>query len=270
MCTLALGFQLDRRWPVVVAANRDELLDRPSQGWAVRLPRQARRQREPDPVGGEPVEPRHGVGESPLHAAPLDLQAGGTWIGVSPRGLFAGITNHYVRFDGAPDPTLRSRGELVPMALGAPDAAAAAQALQGLDASRWNPFHLVVADARDAFLFWYDGEEQGLDRLAPGLHLVTESDREGRGARAGWLRARWPSHPSLERLRELLVHHGDPPPAGAATCIHADPVYGTRSSAILRLAPDLGSSELFVAEGRPCLVPHQDRSDLLLALSRHP
>ncbi len=248
MCTLALGLHLDRRWPVLVAANRDEHLDRPSEGWALRVLRE-----------GQPGSVRA--------AMPLDRQAGGTWIGVSARGVFAGVTNHYVRFDGYPDPSRRSRGELVPLALTAGSAAEAAQALRPLDAARWNPFHLLVADARGAILWWYDGEEQGLEELGPGLHVVTESDREGRGARAEWLRARWPADPSLPRLRELLTHHGAPPPGGPATCIHGDPLYGTRSSAILRLAPDLGASELYVAESRPCTAPHENRSELLVALS---
>ncbi len=252
MCTLVLGLQLDRRWPVVVAANRDEHLDRPSEGWALRVLRQAQEVR--------PGEVRA--------ATPLDLRAGGTWIGVSAGGVFAGVTNHYVRFDGFPDPSRRSRGELVPMALAAGNATEAGRALRLLDASRWNPFHLLVADAHGAVLWWYDGEEQGLEELGPGLHVITESDREGRGARGAWLRARWPADPSLPRLRELLTHHGAPPPAGDATCIHGDPLYGTRSSAILRLAPDLGASELYLAEGRPCTAPHEDRSELLVALAR--
>jgi uncharacterized protein with NRDE domain len=271
MCTLAVGLQLDRRWPLVVAANRDEQLDRPSEGWALR-PRRPAAQGERS--------------TGPAWAAPLDLQAGGTWVGVSARGVsargvFAGVTNHFVRLGWKPDPTRRSRGELVPLALDHRSAPEAARALGALDAAQWNPFHLVVASAEGAFLWWYDGEEQGLAPLEPGLHVVTERDREGRGPRADRLRARWPAEPTLPRLRELLVHHGD---GGAerggmeellrtfdrsdATCIHGDPVYGTRSSVILRLAPDLAASELYVAEGRPCTAPHEDRSDLLLALAR--
>jgi uncharacterized protein with NRDE domain len=259
MCTLALGFQLDRRWPVVVAANRDEQLDRPSEGWAIRQGR-----------AGEPAR-----------ATPLDLQAGGTWMGVSARGVFAGVTNHFVRLGWRPDPALRSRGELVPLALAAPSAAEAAAALAGLDPARWNPFHLVVADARDAFLWWWDGESHALAPLAPGLHVVTERDPEGRGPRAERLRARWPADPSPVRLRELLAHHGAEGLEGAgierllrtfatsdATCVHGDPAYGTRSSAILRLTGDLASSELYVADVRPCLAPHEDRSELLVALAR--
>ncbi|HYD39629.1 MAG TPA: NRDE family protein [Anaeromyxobacter sp.] len=264
MCTLVLGYQLDRRWPIVVAANRDEQLDRPSEGWAVRGPAAAGLGRIPWPVC----------------AAPLDVQAGGTWVGVSARGLFAGVTNHFVRLGWKPDRTRRSRGDLVPLALAAGSAADAARSLAALDAAAWNPFHLLVADAAAAFLWWYDGEEQGMTPLDPGLHVVTERDREGRGPRAERLRARWPAEPSLPRLRELLVHHGDAAPGGGvdellrvldrgdATCIHGDPVYGTRSSAILRLARDLAASDLLVAEARPCVTPHEDRSELLVALAR--
>jgi uncharacterized protein with NRDE domain len=245
VCTLAVGFQLDRRWPLVVAANRDEHLGRPAEGWALR-----------------------GGGGAPAFAAPLDLQAGGTWIGVGPGGLFAGLTNHYLRFDGYPDPTRSSRGELVPLALAAGSAALAAAALRPLDAARYNPFHLLLADARDAFLFYYDGVEQGLEPLAPGLHVLTERDREGRGPRAEWLRARWPFDLSLPHLRELLTHHADPAGSPSATCIHGEPVYGSRSSAILRLSADLSTSELFVADGPPCISPHLDRSEVLRELSR--
>src|SRR3990172_78928 len=146
MCTLALGFQLDRRWPLVLAANRDERLGRPSEGWALREGACGQR-----------------------YAAPADLLAGGTWIGVSARGLVAAVTNYHTPLDWYPDPARRSRGELVPLpppppgprapprrsrgelvplALAAGDAAGAAGALARLEASRWNPFHLVVADGR--------------------------------------------------------------------------------------------------------------------------
>lgn len=265
MCTLAIGFHLDRRWPVIVAANRDEQLARPSEGWAIRAPRQA------------PGDRAGGI----AWAGPLDLQAGGTWMGVSARGVFAGVTNHFVRLGWSPDPTRRSRGDLVPMALVAASAADAAAAFSRLDAAQWNPFHLVVADARGAFLWWFDGESSALAPLDPGLHVVTERDPEGRGPRAERVRARWPADPSPVRLRELLVHHGAEGLEGAgmekllrtfatsdAACVHGDPAYGTRSSAILRLAPDLAASELYVAEARPCTAPHEDRSALLVALAR--
>lgn len=244
MCTLAVALRADRRWPLVVAANRDERLGRPAAGWAVR-------------------EGRAGI----RHAAPGDLLAGGTWIGVSALGLFAALTNYHAPLEWYPDPARRSRGELVGLALAARSARAAREALAAAPAERWNPFHLLVADAEGAFLWWYDGERAGVRELAPGLHVVTERSPDGSCPRGDLVRARWPVEPSVAQLRELLTVHG-PAASPAATCIHGDPAYGTRSSAILRLAVDLRASELFVADGRPCAAPHEDRSALLAELAR--
>jgi uncharacterized protein with NRDE domain len=241
MCTLAFAFQTDRRWPLVVAANRDERLGRAAESWALR-----------EPAAG------------PRYAAPKDLLAGGTWIGVSARGLFAAVTNFHAPSGAFPDPSRRSRGELVGKALSHPDAAAARTALSAEDAAAYNPFHLVVADAERAFLWRHDGERTALDDLAPGLHVVTEQAHEDRGPRGELVRARWPLGLEPAHLRELLTVHG----AGReGTCIHADPLYGTRSSTVLRLASSLGASELYVADGRPCTSPLEDRSRLLAALA---
>jgi uncharacterized protein with NRDE domain len=243
MCTLAVGFRTDRRWPLVVAANRDERTGRPSEGWAIRE--------------------RDGV----RYAAPGDLLAGGTWIGVSQAGVFAGLTNFHAPVTWYPDPARRSRGDLVPIALAMGSAAEARDAMARLDPPRWNPFHLVVADAETAFLWWYDGEDAALEPLSPGLHVVTESSPHGRCPRGELVRSRWPLEPTVPRLRELLTIHAPSATTGVGTCIHMDPVYGTRSSAILRLAPELSASELYATDARPCLAPHEDRTALLGALA---
>ena len=243
MCTLAVALGQDRRWPVVVAANRDERLGRPSEPWGLRE----------GPAGTR-------------FAAPRDALAGGTWIGLSARGVLAALTNYHAPFEWYPDDGRRSRGEIVGLALSAPDVGAARAALLAEEAHRWNPFHLVVADARDAFLWWYDGERAGVRELGTGLHVVTERSPDGSCPRGDLVRARWPVEPALPKLREVLTVHAPPPER--ATCIHMDPAYGTRSAAVLRLAPDLGASELYVAEARPCLAPLEDRSDLLAALAR--
>lgn len=243
MCTLAVAYGVDRRWPLLVAANRDERMGRPSQGWALRE-----------------------AGSGVRYAAPGDLLAGGTWMGLSDRGLFAGLTNYHAPFEWYPDPARRSRGEIVGLALASPSAAEARARLGDAPAERWNPFHLLVADARSAFLWWYDGERAAFRELAPGLHVVTERSPDGACPRGDLVRARWPLEPSVDRLRELLTIHEAQ--QGAGTCIHGDPAYGTRSSAILRVAEDLRSSELFVADGRPCVTPLEDRSALVAALAR--
>ncbi len=245
MCTLAVAVQADRRWPLVVAANRDERLGRPAEGWALR-------------VGAGGIR----------HAAPRDLLAGGTWIGLSERGVFAAVTNYHAPASWYPDPARRSRGELVPLALEASDAESARDALARLDAASFNPFHLVVGDGRGAFLWWYDGEAARLEPLAPGLHVVTERSPHGDCPRGQMVRARWPVDPSVPRLHALLTVHEPAPGAGLATCIHMDPHYGTRSSAILRLAPELRDSELYATDARPCLAPHEDRGAVIAALAR--
>jgi uncharacterized protein with NRDE domain len=241
MCTLAVDFHPGAAWPVVVAANRDERLGRPAEGWAIRQPRGA-----------------------PRFAAPRDLAAGGTWIGVSSDGLFAAVTNFHAGA-GFPDPQRRSRGELVPRALAHRDARSARPALAGLDAAAYNPFHLLVADADHAFLWHYDGERSALDDLPPGLHVVTEADPLGRCARGDRVRSLWPTHPDPPRLREVLVQHAA---SREGTCIHLDPHYGTRSSAILRLRPGLEGSTLHAANGHPCVTTLEDLSPVLDALAR--
>jgi uncharacterized protein with NRDE domain len=243
MCTLALSWRVDRRFPIVVAANRDERMGRPAEGWAVR----------DAPGGGRLVAPR-------------DAKAGGTWIGVSARGVFAGLTNYHAPLDWYPDLRRSSRGELVEVALGSESAAAARATFAATPAARWNPFHLVVADREDAFLWWYDGERAEVVDLSPGLHVVTERSPFGACPRGELVRSRWPLDLGVVKLREVLTVHAPPPER--ATCIHRDPEYGTRSAAVLRLGHDVAASELYAADARPCLSPLEDRSDLLAGLAR--
>jgi uncharacterized protein with NRDE domain len=245
MCTLAVAFQTDRRWPVVVAANRDERLHRAAEGWGLR-------------------DGSNGI----RFAAPRDRVAGGTWMGLSARGLFAGLTNYHAPLDWYPDPDRRSRGELVERALGFPSAVEARRGLAGVDPASYNPFHLVIAGADGAILWWYDGERSEVEELAPGLHVVTETAPHGEGPRGDLVRSRWPVDLALPRLRELLSINAAGPGDRAATCIHMEPVYGTRSSALLRIAVDLRATELLVADGPPCRAPFEDRGELVAALAR--
>ena len=79
MCFLLLLDRVDARYPILVAANRDEAWDRPSHGPRI----------HPCPAGGPDI------------LAPTDEVHGGTWIGLNGDGLFAAITN---RPSAAPDP----------------------------------------------------------------------------------------------------------------------------------------------------------------------
>ncbi|MBN2498661.1 MAG: NRDE family protein [Deltaproteobacteria bacterium] len=233
MCTLVLGLRAWEDADLLVAANRDERLDRRA------LPPRRFDDR------GLPV------------LAPQDIERGGTWLGLNARGLFAGVTNRF----GAPrDPRRRSRGELVFDALEAADCAQAAERLAGLQPGQYNPFHLLVADRRAGLMLVDDGRSLHRKELGPGLHVLTErSFSDAAPERETWLQARLASCarcPDAERFRELLsFHHPIDPFDG--TCVHVPWLgYGTRSATLIRLG---AGGDLFLhAEGPPCETPWAD------------
>jgi uncharacterized protein with NRDE domain len=236
VCTLILSYRQDPEWPVAVAANRDERLGRPA---------------------APPARVENG---SVAVLMPRDLEAGGTWIGLSARGGFAGLTN---RFGRAPDRGRRSRGELVPRALRAATARDAWRELRELRPADYNGFHLVVADGEAAFLIWSDGEAIRDEELRPGVHVVTERSLEAAPAslRHGWLEAEARRHGRLDDLAPLLVRHLEPSIDG--TCVHLPELgYGTRSSTLCGVGAR-GDLRFLHADGPPCRTAYQDLSGLL-------
>ena len=145
MCTLLLAWQVDPSRPLIVAANRDEFRARPTAAarfWP----------------------------EVPQMLAGRDLQAGGTWLGVTRQGRFAALTN--VREPGvAPPPGAPSRGRLVVEFLRGTLAPGAY--LAALDAGTYAGFNLVVGDTE---ALWYLSNRSGKPRLlAPGVHGVSNA-----------------------------------------------------------------------------------------------
>jgi uncharacterized protein with NRDE domain len=169
MCTLIVLHRCVPGRPLVVAANRDEFYARPAEGPAVRSARSGR------------------------VLAPRDLEAGGTWVGLCERGVFAGLTNLRPSATrsgrgmlgdepgcgaAAEAPAkLRSRGEVVMSALEARSAAEAAEALTRLEPGVHNPFQLLVADGQDASLVVYRDAPRVVT-LEPGIHVVGNVEDE--------------------------------------------------------------------------------------------
>jgi uncharacterized protein with NRDE domain len=85
MCLIAIAVHASPRYPVVIAANRDEFYDRPTR-------------------------PLHIWDDDPNIAGGRDLRAGGTWLAVTRDGRFAAVTN--IRGNDGP-PNASSRGALV-------------------------------------------------------------------------------------------------------------------------------------------------------------
>lgn len=241
MCTLIVASRLSDELPLVIAANRDERLDRPS-------------------------EPPHFWADRPI-VAPRDLRSGGTWLGLNKRGLFVGVTNRFG--SQPPDPGRRSRGQLVLDALEEQDASRARDRMAVLPPAQHNRNHLVLADARSAFLLVNDGRSIEVRELGPGVHVITERSFGASNAkREAMLRERLAREPealgSLSALAALLRIHADDPFDG--TCVHApNYAYGTRSSTLIRLT-EAGPALWLHAEGFPCQAEYKDLSGELAAL----
>ena len=138
MCLIALAYKVHPAYPLIVAANRDEFLDRratAAEFW-------------PD---------------APHVLAGKDLKAGGTWMGVTRSGRFAALTNYRdlrrARIDGP------SRGQLVLKALEG--------GLDGIDTRGYEGFNLVHGTVE---ALRYCNNIDGADQeLAPGVHGLSNA-----------------------------------------------------------------------------------------------
>ncbi|WPB85883.1 NRDE family protein [Sediminicoccus rosea] len=145
MCTVILLRRPGAAWPLLLAANRDERLDRawvpPAEHW-------------PGITGGR------------------DTLAGGTWMAMNRHGVVCAVLNRVGSL--GPDPAKRSRGDLPLIALEETSAAAAAQRIARLDAGLWRPFNLVLADAGTAwFLAGLGAGHAQPTALPEGVSMVT-------------------------------------------------------------------------------------------------
>jgi uncharacterized protein with NRDE domain len=154
MCTVVILRRPSHAWPVLLAANRDEMRDRPWRPPARHWP------------------------DRPEMVAGLDELAGGSWLGMNDHGVVLGVLNRPNALGPAPDK--RSRGELVLDALDHADAADAADALSALDGTAYRPFNLVLADNRDVFWLRNDSESTGgrveVFEVPLGVSLLTSHD----------------------------------------------------------------------------------------------
>jgi uncharacterized protein with NRDE domain len=146
VCLVVLGLHAHPLYPLVVAANRDEYVSRPSE-----------------PVGYWQ--------ESNGLLAGRDLAAGGTWMGVTRSGRFAALTN--VRDPRAFDPVAPTRGEIVVRFLAGTDDPVAHAKTLAAEASRRNGFNLLAAG--NGRLAWFSNAGGEPSEVRAGVHGVSNA-----------------------------------------------------------------------------------------------
>jgi len=231
---------------LVVASNRDEFYARPAA-----------------------APTRVGSSDSRLaYVAPQDLEQGGTWMGLNAAGVFVGLTNRATQ-EARDD--RRSRGLLVLDALARDSAEAIAADMREDVADTYNPFHLLCADGRSAFLTVL--REQGAETraLEPGAHVVCNRDPDdpssGKTVRirdaVEAIDLTEPFESIFGALGDVLRSHprADRPLENA--CVHT-PIYGTRSSSIIALGEERWS--YWHSEGPPCETKYTNYTRLLDAI----
>ena len=141
MCLILFAYESDPAFRLVLAANRDEFYDRPTV-------------------------PVSFWEETPQLLAGRDLQAGGTWFGITRTGRWAAITNF--RDPARHRPDAPSRGLLVSQFL--LGEATALQYLQSLqrEAAQYNGFNLLAGDGSG--VFYFSNRRETIQALKPGIY----------------------------------------------------------------------------------------------------
>lgn len=144
MCLILIALQQHSRYPLVIAANRDEYFSRPAA-------------------------PADFWTNAPQLLAGRDLQAGGTWLGITRSGRFAAVTN--VREPGRQRSDARSRGDLTTGFLTDTRDPLTYLAQLQAEADAYNGFNLICGTPDS--LFHYSNRAAVPVRLQAGLHGVS-------------------------------------------------------------------------------------------------
>jgi len=141
MCLLFIAWKSHPSYRLILAANRDEFYDRPTS-------------------------PAHFWRESPDILGGRDLQAGGTWLGVTTRGRIAAITNY--RDPASIKSQAPSRGKLVTDFLSGTYSPGDYQDHLSQNGDQYNGFNLVFGNTEQ--LAWHSNHGGGGRHLEPGIY----------------------------------------------------------------------------------------------------
>lgn len=220
---LALGAHPD--WPLLIAANRDEFHDRPSR-----------------PAAPWPSQPSIIAG--------VDIQAGGTWLGMRRNGRYALVTNY--RDPAGMIEAAPSRGALVSDYLASDEPPYAYMERIRAAAGSYNGFNLIAGDMNQGFYLGNRDPAIQVRALAAGRYVLSNHLLDTPWPKAQRLRAALDAFPMETLGRSLapvfgILRDGTPaqdrdlPRTGIplererllSSPFIASPRYGTRCSTVI-------------------------------------
>ena len=146
MCLILFAYQYHPDFPLIVAANRDEFYQRPTQA-------------------------AHFWPEAPAVFAGKDLTADGTWMGINQQGRFAAVTNYR---ENRPAPTEAiSRGQLCSQFLLSSETTASYLDRIDQQKHRYQGFNLLAGTAEA--LYYYCNRQGEIKPLTPGIYGLSNS-----------------------------------------------------------------------------------------------
>lgn len=224
MCLITFAWRPEHAYPLVVAANRDEFYARPS---AV-------------------LSEWH---DAPGIFAGRDLEAGGTWLGITGSGRFAALTN--IR-DPRPPAGLRSRGELPANFLRGRLSACDYIETLIANAADYSGFNLLVGDGQQ--LCYFNSHSGEARTLSAGVYGLSNAELDSAWPKVDYAKqalAQLLESPQPQALLELLSNNqvpddSDLPDTGVGIATErllgsafiASQTYGTRASTALVVKAD--------------------------------
>lgn len=199
--------------------------------------------------------PRSGFTKGVPWIAPIDGEAGGTWIGVNGHGITLALLNRYADTPHDVPGSPVSRGLLVRDLLDTPDPETLDRRLATASLRSYRPFTLVLlAPEHPARIHeWDGGTLVTLAEPASGL-LRTSSGEDQEGAERNRHRV-FRAHPSTPEALAGVHQSHDPDPGALSVCMHRSDAM-TVSFAQVEVTP--GEVALRYAPGPPCITPVTD------------
>lgn len=141
MCLLLVSYKNHPKYKLIIAANRDEFYNRPA-------------------------EPAKFWNDYPNLLAGRDLEAGGTWLGITKKGRFAAITNYRDLKNIKREAP--SRGELVTRFLTGNDSPRDFSEDLMSTAGNYNGYNLLYSDLNE--FYYFSNQTKKAIRLEPGTY----------------------------------------------------------------------------------------------------